>query len=350
MQTLRVTLTPQTAFATLLKGDTLFGQLCWAARHVLGEARLDALLQGYTGGTPFLVVSDAFPAGFLPMPKLPRHYWQLADEAQDSTARKMLKKRQWLPIAALGKPLSSWLDHAVGASLLATSNARHREQARSYMVEHSQPHNTINRATSTTGTGEFAPYTVEQTWYRPGQALDVYALLDETRLTAEELDSLLHYVGASGFGRDASTGLGKFTLDALTPTPLEELLATRLGSKAAKSLVIPMGEGLEHNAWLTLAPCAPQGLAWDSTRCYYKPFTRFGRHGDIAAISGQPYKTPLLLADTGAVLTPAQFDDRLFTGAGLGGDGSLSNALPETVHQGYAPVVTIHLPKAGKTA
>lgn len=83
--------------------------------------------------------------------------------------------------------------------------------------------------------------------------------------------------------------------------------------------------------------------------------TRFGRHGDIAAISGQPSKTPLLLADTGAVLTPAQFDDRLFTGAGLGGDGSLSNALPETVrqgtvHQGYAPVVTIYLPKAGKAA
>lgn len=63
-----------------------------------------------------------------------------------------------------------------------------------------------------------------------------------------------------------------------------------------------------------------------------------------------PYKTPLLLADTGAVLTPMQFDDRLFTGAGLGGDGSLSNALPETVHQGYAPVIAIHLPQQESAA
>lgn len=326
MQSHRVTLTPQTAFATPLKGDTLFGQLCWAARHILGEPRLDELLQGYTDGKPYLVVSDAFPAGFLPMPKLPRDYWQLPDEQRDPSARKMLKKRIWLPVPALDNPLSSWMDKAVGASLLAKNDVRNREQARSYTVEHSQPHNTINRATQTTGTGEFAPYTVEQTWYLPGQALELYVLFDETRLTAEELGSLLQYVGASGFGRDASTGLGKFTVSAPTPTPL------------------PKGEGLEHNAWLTLAPSAPQGLAWDSARCFYKPFTRFGRHGDAAAISGQPYKTPLLLADTTAVLTPQTFGHRLFAGQGLGGNGSLSRALPETVHQGYAPVIGICLP------
>lgn len=325
MQTLRVTLTPQTGFATPLKGDTLFGQLCWAARRVLGEAGLEALLAGYSGGKPFLVVSDAFPAGFLPMPRLPRGCWQLAAGQQYPSVRKALKKRAWLPVSALGDPLPTWLDHAVGTSLLAINDRRNREQARSCAVEHNQPHNTINRATQATGTGEFAPYTVEQVWYRPGQALEVYVLLDETRLTAKEFGSLLRYVGASGFGRDASTGLGKFTLDGL-----------------GEDWGLPEATGA--NAWLTLAPCAPQGLAWDSTRCFYKPFTRFGRHGDAAAISGQPYKTPLLLADTAAVLTPKTFECRLFTGQGLGGDGSLSKVLRETVHQGYAPVVGICLP------
>lgn len=349
MQTHRVTLTPQTAFATALKGDTLFGQLCWSARHVLGESRLRELLVGYTDGKPFLVVSDAFPTGHLPMPRLPRQYWQLSDS--QSTDRKAARKRVWLPVSALSNPLPTWLNQAVGASLLAKDPDENREQARSYSKEFTQPHNTINRATNSTGEGEFAPYTAEQTWYRPGQQLDLYLLLDEARMSANELESLLRYVGASGFGRDASTGLGKFTLSALTPTPLPKGAPARgvpagIGGEASQS-----GEkGLEHNAWLTLAPCAPQGLAWDGQHCYYKPFTRFGRHGDLAATSGQPYKTPLLLADTAAVLTPAHFDGCLFTGQGLGGDDSLSNAVPETVHQGYAPVIAIHLPQPGKTA
>ena len=63
MQTLLLTLQPHTAFGTPLLGDTLFGQLCWTLRHQLGNARLNALLQGYTDGKPFAVVSDALPLG-----------------------------------------------------------------------------------------------------------------------------------------------------------------------------------------------------------------------------------------------------------------------------------------------
>ncbi len=48
MQSICVTLTPLSAFATPLKGDTLFGQLCWAIRNRLGEAYLNQCLEGYT--------------------------------------------------------------------------------------------------------------------------------------------------------------------------------------------------------------------------------------------------------------------------------------------------------------
>ena len=40
MQAYKLTLTLQSAFATPLKGDTLFGQLCWAIRNRLGEDAL----------------------------------------------------------------------------------------------------------------------------------------------------------------------------------------------------------------------------------------------------------------------------------------------------------------------
>src|SRR5699024_624779 len=76
MQTLRLTLKPCSAFGTPLKGDTLFGQLCWAIRHRFGETQLTKLLQGYTAGQPFVVISDALPSGFLPRPSLPSMYFE----------------------------------------------------------------------------------------------------------------------------------------------------------------------------------------------------------------------------------------------------------------------------------
>jgi CRISPR-associated protein Csm4 len=51
------------------------------------------------------------------------------------------------------------------------------------------------------------------------------------------------------------------------------------------------------------------------------------------------------MANTGAVLTPVDYQNKPFTGQGLGGDGSLSKSIPGTVHQGYAPVVAIAFPK-----
>ena len=69
MDNYQVTLQPRSAFGTPLAGDTLFGQLCWAIRERFGEARLTSLLEGYTEANPFLVVSDAFPAGWVPRPQ-----------------------------------------------------------------------------------------------------------------------------------------------------------------------------------------------------------------------------------------------------------------------------------------
>lgn len=189
---------------------------------------------------------------------------------------------------------------------------------------HPHPHNAIDRRTGTTGEG-FAPYTATRHWYDKGSLLDIHVVLDETKLSPAELELALRDIGELGFGRDASVGLGRFTVDAFSKTELPSQS--------------------EANAWLTLAPCAPQGLVWSEARCFYTVFTRFGRHGDIGVHHGNPFKSPVLLANTGAVLTPTQFRSTFFIGQGLGGAGLLSKAIPETVHQGYAPVLSIRLPE-----
>ena len=92
MKSYRLRLKPGTAFGSPVKGDTLFGQFCWALRNRYGETRLVDVLQGYVQEEPFAVISDAFPAGYLPFPTLPTDRFDLPATAD----RKQLKSRRWL--------------------------------------------------------------------------------------------------------------------------------------------------------------------------------------------------------------------------------------------------------------
>jgi CRISPR-associated protein Csm4 len=316
MDTITLRIRPLSPFGTPPLGDTLFGQLCWAIRHQSGEARLRELLDGYLENRPFAVVADALPAGYLPRPALPLSWFEQPADAD----RKRLKQRNWIPHSALRQPVRSWLN-AARSDREVTGNPDF-----SLRESWPQPHNSINRLTGTTGEGGFAPYTMMQIGFAPGLTLDLHVVFDPARSSAMELREGFESIGATGFGRDASIGLGKFAVEESTAA-----------SPTAQA-------GANANAYLTLAPCAPHGCGFLAHASRYQPFTRFGRHGDTAVQSGQPFKTPLLLAAAGAVLKPGRYVKTHYVGQGLGGDGHLSRAIPETVHQGYAPVIGVHLP------
>ncbi|OBX47228.1 type III-A CRISPR-associated RAMP protein Csm4 [Haemophilus haemolyticus] len=302
MKLYRFIVTPQSAMGTPLVGDTLFGQLCCAVRNRFGEARLTALLEGYTEQRPFMVVSDAFPQDFLPLPTLPSTFW----ETKTETDRKSLKKAQWVKISDTEKSaVKFWQECA-----LQTNFKFEKENQ-------DQFHNTIDRKSSTTGEGQFAPYTTELTWFGTAQKFDLYIVLDEVRFSLEELQQVLNDVGSFGFGRDASIGLGKF--QCINPQVVNFLQQNA-------------------NCYLTLANCAPQNLGLNKEYCYYQITTRFGRHGDIQALSSSPFKKPLILAKSAAIFTPEKYEPRLFLGNGLSG---ISNSQPNAVHQGYAPVLNL---------
>ncbi|WP_314261302.1 type III-A CRISPR-associated RAMP protein Csm4 [Cardiobacterium hominis] len=305
MDALKITLTPQTAFGTPLVGDTLFGHLCWGIAEAYGADRLQALLADYCDANPFLIASDAFPAGYLPLPTLPSAYWTAGDE----TDRKKLKKKQWLPLEALTAPVRDWQQHARSNDDIAAN----------LISSHSQAHNSINRAISSTGDARFAPFASEQNWYSTESQWQLYLLHDPARITCDELAQILKNLGHSGYGRDASTGLGKYHLDALEA---EQTLFTRSG-----------------NAAMTLAPCCPQGQGFDGAHSYYQTLTRFGRHGNVQATAGNPFKKPVLMAQTGAVFSGKRYDHP-WIGQGIGG---ISTTLRETVHQGYAPAIALEL-------
>jgi len=321
MKRLLLSIEPKSAFGTPLLGDTMFGQLCWAISNRYGKQRLDKLLEGYTDNRPFAIVSDAFPKGYLPRPALPLHWLKKPDGENP----KILKKRNWLLVRALSNPLVEMLpDCRSSKEIVAsfTTTSKVSTSTTTFCFTHSQSHNSINRLTGTTGEDGFAPYIQTQLWFYPQISLDCYILLDTDRLPENELKICLEDIGAIGFGRDASIGLGKFEVKYLTISPLSD-------QKKA-------------DACLTLAACVPQGLGYEQQCCFYQTFTRFGRHGDLAAISGKnPFKNPILMARAGAVfgIMPPETG---FIGQGLG-DNRISKVIPETVHQGYSPIVAVLL-------
>jgi CRISPR-associated protein Csm4 len=329
MQTYRLTLRPLTAFGTKIAGDTLFGMLCRILRRRRGESFLNELLEGYTQDRPFAVLSDAVPGGFLPLPTLPAFFWTTA-AGED---RKKSKSRRWLALEHRTHDLALWQsnacddEEAYAAGISPDDRKAYEEDiaripgavVRYAPQSRAQQHNTVNRLTGTTGQAPFAPYGMDLWWYHPKSVLDVYAVLDESRLKGDEFLDALTAMGELGYGRDAGIGAGKFEIVE------KELKEPAWTCDAAKS-------------FMTLAPCAPQGLGYDAERSFYQVRTHFGRHGEEDALSGNPFKKPLLTAKTGAVFTLSEAVPRLFLGQGITG---ISAVDARTVHQGYAPVVPL---------
>lgn len=316
MQRLIFTILPKTAFGTPFAGDTLFGQCCWAIRHLFGEAKLTQLLEGYTENKPFLVVSDAFPKRFLARPTVPAE--MLGFDCSDTKQRKQQKAKKWFPQSVLKKPLNQWANDAkTETEMLADLKLDGQ-----FLKNLAQDHNSLNRLTGTTGSSDgFAPFQRETFWYHPKIQLSLVIELDEARLTLKEFEDVLNWVSLHGYGKEASAGLGKFEIEAVEVQAVEQTE--------------------NANAWLTLSACAPKGLDWKTDDCYYQVLTRFGRHGDLAVHKeGGAFKNPVLFAGTSAVLTPKTMTSNRFTGQGITG---VSKTITQTVHQGYAPIYAVRM-------
>jgi len=313
---LRIILKPRTAFGSPVSGDTLFGQLCWGLSLKLGESRLEELLEGYGQDRPFAVVSDAFPHGSLPLPTWPSVFF--ASPVKEEL-RKKLKAKRWLPLGSLNQKPELWQEAALDDEAAYAQGAECPDPDARYKPElRPQPHNSLGRLTGATGEGRFAPYTQIQTWFHPATRLDLYVILDEARLETDVFLKILDEIGATGYGRDASQGLGKFEVSSgPEPPPWAQTPARR---------------------FLTLASTAPQGQGYDPEGSFYQVKTHFGRHGQAGALGPNPFKRPLLLAKTGAVFYLREKTVRFWLGQGLTG---VSANEPRAVHQGYAPAVPV---------
>jgi CRISPR-associated protein Csm4 len=333
-----ITIRPASAFGTPLKGDTIFGHFCCQAaedRSLLHNG-LDHWIERYAEA-PFAVFSSAWPVferddgiriavtrpvGLVAAPAAGLAENNRCDRIKKNKAD---KKRKWLlldvslKVKICDELLKSdselfelFLESREGADV--TSLRLLGKEHRRICTTVSQPHNSINRLVSSTAGGEFAPFSHDNLQYLPGLSLIIFVAVNEEALGVEQLQRGFERIGAWGYGRDASAGLGRFTVESV------------------KEFVWPKAEDTASGCW-TLGPSVPQKNTF--LRCHATPFTRFGKHGPSLAVSGNPFKNPVVMADDGAVLYPA--DRALFGTPYLGTAVTGVSAVDKrTVAQGYS--------------
>jgi CRISPR-associated protein Csm4 len=311
---------------TPLRGDTLWGEVCWAIREMRGEDHLARLLQQMRApdASP-LALSDGMPAGLLPrpvLPPLPRSQREAALPADTPPLDRLRRLKTASKVRHLN---ADWLrahaqalrEHDITAECLRLGNPVRAEAP--VLVEQPRVHVTLNRSTGRALEG--ALFMDGALWPKPPDT-PWHIIADPGVLGAGALAEALRVVGLTGHGADASTGMGGFDIEPPQPFEWPD---------------IP-----EPNALLALGPFVPAPR--DPARGYWRLETRFGRVGnvyscrDVNGVRHTPFKKPLVMLQPGSLLGPAGPHRWR-----LGRIVPDIHALPQVVHGALTPALPVRV-------
>ena len=304
MNTYVVKIKPLTGFGSLIKGDSLFGHICWQVfydPHIF-KIPIQQLIKEYDE-SPFVIVSSAYPELngkiYLKRPSLPLQKLFKIKSEDFVKERKSLKKKGYFAFEQPLKPINEIPYESIN-----------------FFVEDSQTRCTIDRITGTTGEAPFTPYVVDKIYFNCN--LVIFAGLRDD-IDVEVFVEIIKRIGKYGYGKDATAGYGKFNVIEYR------------GIELFKS-------NSNSNALYTLSPSVPKKE--EVKDIYFTPFIRFGRHGSIFAKSKNPFKNPVIFADESAVIFPSQNPTKPYIGQAI---GNLSKVCPEVVTQGYSLVLPVEV-------
>ncbi len=331
MKLYEIVIKPTSFFRTPLKGDTIFGHFIWQLiykKELLKVPFKDVISEYKTN--PFVVISSAYPRIykdgesfiFVKRPDLPMDFWMEPGLSQYDLLkdRKKFKKKDYLQI-------KEDLKVNCNRNMLCSEKDIYEiyRQEYKFIDEHDRPekikiefrriHNKINRLTSSTGEN-FSPYSQDQVAFLPFLELSIFILYNEEVISKDAIYTAFESMGQMGFGRDASTGFGRFTV--------------------CEDGEIDMPDYSGCHGLFTLSPCV---IKREYKNIYFQPFVRFGRHGGFYAVSKNPFKNPVLMLNEGAVIVSEEENNTPYVGTGLSG---LSKVEENTVSQGYSIVLPLY--------
>lgn len=289
---------------TELQSDTIFGHFCWALRYCYDEVHLQKFLNELNA--PRFLLSSGSPQGYIPYPgilpvslRLMEQFRELVRKKCASLANdqnpelimmdllKRLKKIRWLEMATFKDLQNSFSLPAVWIRVLEQLDLNNLQG--SFEKQHtlvSSPlqnetriliHNRIDRLSGTTTAGEASLFGEEATFYEKDSTFESYLQTD--LVSEDEIRQCFDFIALGGFGRNKSTGKGHFSIN------LEKMEYPVIN---------------EPDAWLVLSNYVPAEN--DSTRAFYRGFTKFGKLGGNWATTQNPFKKPVFMLSPGTVV------------------------------------------------
>jgi CRISPR-associated protein Csm4 len=303
MQLFRSTFKLASASASPWQADTLFGHLCWSLVRREGEEFLtDLFLPQYRDGQPPVLMSDGFPAGYLPRPRGPA--FGPGEEGSSKPARvqryrevKDHLKAEWLTVEEFNRVCCGEFfppgKQPTAEERITTKNC-------------------IDRLTNTAGGAAGGLFEFMELCL---PAIDVYWRIadDHVSLVREFLEDLQR----TGYGKRRSVGYGQVVSYSLDPVER-----------------FPDVEGA--NGFVTLSSFVPARA--DPTTGFWTTKVKYGKLGEEAALGPQPFKSPLIRLGPGSCFydsTPREWYGRLV--ANIAADRRV-------VQYGYAFPVRLCLP------
>ncbi len=299
MNLIKVKITPLSSFITFPKGDTIFGHFAYYS-FLKGEE----IFKNYTEEKPKIIFSDILPNGYLYKPTLPLESFDVKE-----SEKKEFKKKSWIKIEDLqNKSLTTvrsqfniCQDNKCCDEL---SDDEKRKCCVPFYKKELRVRNSLNRVSFTTGADGFDPFSLEEIIfnYQP-----VIYIMYNKPFTKEEILKRLNHIGKVGFGKKGSIGKGHFRA---------EIDGKFKGFDEVKS-----------KYYLTLSPTILNRQPYIKD-AYYNTFNRFGKYHSTST----PFKKPLLMADSGAVIELKE--RREYIGRGI--DNGINN---QSLVQGYSILV-----------
>jgi len=302
MKLYKIKLLPKSSFGTNLKGDTLFGHICWIIKYKFGKEKLEGLLENYKT-KPFLVVSDGFVEGYLPKPKMPSSCL-----GEDASNKKENRKKTWLSFNDLLN--------------VNFQNAKKEEEITKKDKEEDIIKNSINYLSFTTDTGHFAPYSSREYFLNKK---DIYFLLDEEQLSFEEFKEILEFFELHGYGKDITIGKGRFEIEK---------------NENGEFKIEPLNINFKSKYFMSLSPFILIKKE-NIEDIFYEPFVRFGKFGGEWAYFNA-FKKPVLFLNTASVIAFKEKQEFQFFGGAVT-DIALSDNEEQkrSVQQGYTILIPL---------
>jgi CRISPR-associated protein Csm4 len=253
--------------------------------YIHGFDRLQNIIQNINN-IKFIAFSDGFINDLIPKPLVLPHSFN-DKELKDA---KDYKKTEYISVDFLNLKRKNLNDEEIFKFYLESKNKSIWGCEKAY-AEVNTLKNSINRMTGTTQEGLL--YTSDEVYFKGDVSIALYIKYNSEIISKDEVLDIINKIGIIGFGKDASTGKGKFKIaegdNSITENPEE----------------LRLFEGA--NAFMALSHGIP-GFSGEKPDCsinFGRIITKFPKHGGFLS-NGDYFKNPFIAYKPGSTFL---FDD-----------------------------------------